>query len=86
MDEKEKLDKMYRFPAKEHLIVADRNIRYPDALAGSGVFGEKEKSVMVQSKKEKVIAVGVKNRHFGVKNGEIDSHMLSMKNVEISLA
>ena len=32
-DEKEKLDKMYRFPAKEHSIVADRSIRYPDAVA-----------------------------------------------------
>ena len=31
-DEKEKLDKMYRFPAKEHSIVADRSIRYPDAV------------------------------------------------------
>ena len=44
------------------------------------------KSVRVQSKKEKVIMIGVKNRHFGVKNGETDSHMLSLKNVEISLA
>lgn len=33
VDEKEKLDKMYRFPAKEHSIVADRSIRYPDAVA-----------------------------------------------------
>ena len=32
-DEKEKLDKMYRFPAKEHSIVADRSICYPDAVA-----------------------------------------------------
>ena len=32
-DEKERLDKMYRFPAKEHSIVADRSIRYPDAVA-----------------------------------------------------
>lgn len=86
MDEKEKLDKMYRFLAKEHLIVADRNIRYPDALAGSGVFGEKEKSIMVQSKKEKVIAVGVKNGCFGVKNEKTDSRMLSLKYEEISLA
>ena len=33
VDEKERLDKMYRFPAKEHSIVADRSIRYPDAVA-----------------------------------------------------
>lgn len=32
-DEKEKLTEMYRFPAKEHSIVADRSIRYPDAVA-----------------------------------------------------
>ena len=32
-DEKEKLAQMYRFPAKEHSIVADRSIRYPDAVA-----------------------------------------------------
>ena len=31
--EKEKLTEMYRFPAKEHSIVADRSIRYPDAVA-----------------------------------------------------
>lgn len=55
-------------------------------LAGSGVFGEKEKSVMVQSKKEKVIAVGVKNRHFGVRNEKTDSRMLSPKHKAISLA
>lgn len=46
----------------------------PGTLADSGVFGEKEKkSVMVQSKKEKVIAIGVKNRHFGVRNEKMTS-------------
>ena len=55
-------------------------------LAGSEVFGGVRKSVMVQSKNEKVVVIGVKNRHFGVKNGETDSYMLSLKNIEISLA
>ena len=31
VDEKEKLTKLYRFPAKEHSIVYDRSIRYSDA-------------------------------------------------------
>lgn len=32
-DEKEKLTKMYRFPAKEQTVVADRSIRYQEAAA-----------------------------------------------------
>ena len=44
------------------------------------------KSVRVQSKKEKVIMIGVKNRHFGVRNEKTDSRMLSPKHEEISLA
>lgn len=31
VDEKEKLTKMYRFPAKEQTVVADRSIRYQEA-------------------------------------------------------
>lgn len=32
-DEKEKLTKMYRFPEKEHTIVADQSTRYQEAFA-----------------------------------------------------
>ncbi len=32
-DEKEKLTKMYRFPEKEHTMVADRSTRYQEAIA-----------------------------------------------------
>lgn len=32
-DEKEKLTKMYRFPTKEHTIVADQSTRYQEAIA-----------------------------------------------------
>lgn len=58
----------------------------PGTLADSEVFGGVRKSVMVQSKKEKVIVIGVKNRHFGVRNEKTDSRMLSLKHEEISLA
>lgn len=51
----------------------------PGTLAGSGVFGGREKSVKVQSKRKKIIATGVKNSHFGVTDVKIDSQMLSLK-------
>ena len=46
----------------------------------------REKSVRVQSKKQKFIFCGVKNWYFGVNNEKTDSQMLSPKNEEISLA
>ena len=51
----------------------------PGTLAGSGVFGGREKSVKVQSKRKKIIATGVKNSHFGVTDVKIYSQMLSLK-------
>ncbi|MCM1127058.1 MAG: hypothetical protein NC429_11375 [Lachnospiraceae bacterium] len=50
------------------------------------VFGGGRKSVRVQSKQENLISTGVKNKHFGVINEEIDSQVLSRKKGEISLA
>ena len=58
----------------------------PGTLAGSEVFGGVRKSVRVQSKKDKAIAIGVKSRHFGVRNEKTDSQMLSLKHEDISLA
>ena len=40
----------------------------------------------MQSKKEKVIVFGERNRNSGVKNEKTDSKMTSLKNEEISLA
>ena len=40
-------------------------------------LGKWRKIVRAQSKKEKSITTGVKNRHFGVKNEKTDSQMLS---------
>ena len=51
-----------------------------------GIWGKRRRGVRVQSKKEKVIATGVKNRYPGVKNKKTDSQMLSLKKEEISLA
>ena len=51
----------------------------PGTLAGSGVFGGREKSVRVASKMENLKSTGVKNGHFGVTDVKIDSQVLSLK-------
>ncbi len=58
----------------------------PGKLAGSGVFGGREKSVRVLSKMKNLGSTGVKKWHFGVTDGKIDSQVLSLKNKEISMA
>ena len=51
----------------------------PGTLAGSGVFGQGEKSVRVASKMRKFTLTGVKKGHFDVTDVKIDSQMLSLK-------
>ena len=55
----------------------------PGTLAGSGVFGGREKSVRVASKMINSTLTGVKKGHFGVTDVKIDSKVLSQKNGEI---
>ena len=50
------------------------------------IWRKVKKASACSQKKEKVIAVGVKNGCFGVKNEKTDSQMLSLKYEEISLA